>query len=30
MFFHDLWEYVERKLNSEDTGGSITVIHPTD
>ena len=27
MFFHDLWEYVDRKLES---GGVVTVAHPAD
>lgn len=27
MYFHDLWEYVQRKLASE---GTTTVIHPAD
>ena len=27
MFFHDLWEYVDRKLES---GGVTTVAHPQD
>jgi len=29
MFFHDLWEYVERKVAADATGGALTVVHPS-
>jgi hypothetical protein len=29
MFFHDLWEYVERKNAAEASGGALTVLHPS-
>ena len=28
MYFHDLWEYVERRLKDKD--GATVIVHPAD
>jgi len=28
MYFHDLWEYIERRLSDKD--GATTIVHPND
>lgn len=29
MFYHDLWEFVERKIAADANGGALTVLHPS-